>query len=123
MQSDPVRRELGLETMSKVYGWEVSDGPGDFFGITVEHLFGEIWNRPGLTYRERRLLLIGLLVGRGLDDVVGLQLEAAIGNDEIDVDTLREIVIFLTHYAGWPAGAKLNSQVETIIAKAGNARS
>ena len=27
-------------------------------------------------------------------------------------------MIFLTHYAGWPSGAKMNSQAETLIAKA-----
>jgi 4-carboxymuconolactone decarboxylase len=27
-------------------------------------------------------------------------------------------VIFLTHYAGWPQGAKMNSQVEELLAKA-----
>lgn len=119
MDSDPVKRQRGLETMKAVYGWpELADGPGDFFGYTAEHLFGEIWNREGLTVRDRRLLLIGLLVGRGLHDVVGLQLEAALANDELDADALREIVILLTHYAGWPDGAKLNSQVESILAKA-----
>jgi 4-carboxymuconolactone decarboxylase len=119
MDSDPVKRQRGLETMAEVYGWpEVGDGPGDFFGYTVEHLFAEIWNREGLSFRERRLLLLGLLVGRGLHDVVGLQLEAALGNEELSGDELREIVIFLTHYAGWPDGAKLNSAVETLIAKA-----
>ncbi|HJR24206.1 MAG TPA: carboxymuconolactone decarboxylase family protein [Acidimicrobiales bacterium] len=104
--------------MASVYGWEVSDGDGDFFGMTVEHLFGEVWTREGLSFRDRRLLLIGLLVGRGLDDVLGLQLEAALGNDELAADELREIVIFLTHYAGWPHGAKMHSQVEELIARA-----
>lgn len=119
MDSDPVKRQRGLETMAEVYGWgEVGDGDGDFFGYTAEHLFGEIWQREGLSFRDRRLLLIGLLVGRGLHDVVGLQIEAALGNGELEPDVLREIVILLTHYAGWPDGAKLNSQVETIIAKA-----
>jgi len=108
--------------MAAVYGWDVQDGDGDFFGMTVEHLFAEVWTREGLTFRERRLLLIGLLVGRGLDDVLGLQLEAALGNGELEPDTLREIVIFLTHYAGWPAGAKMNSQVETLIATAEKAK-
>ena len=84
MHSDPERRRLGLETMGKVYGWEVADGDGDFFGMTVEHLFAEVWTREGLTFRDRRLLLIGLLVGRGLDDVLGLQLEAALGNGELE---------------------------------------
>jgi 4-carboxymuconolactone decarboxylase len=118
MDSDPDKRRRGLETMAAVYGWpEVGDGPGDFFGYTVEHLFAEIWNREGLSFRDRRLLLIGLLVGRGLHDVVGIQLEAALANDELDADALREIVILLTHYAGWPDGAKLNSAVETLLAK------
>jgi 4-carboxymuconolactone decarboxylase len=119
MDSDPAKRQRGLETMAEVYGWpEVGDGPGDFFGYTVEHLFGEIWNRPGLSFRDRRLLLIGLLVGRGLHDVVDIQVEAALGNGELTVEELRELVILLAHYAGWPSGAKLNSQVETLIAKA-----
>jgi 4-carboxymuconolactone decarboxylase len=118
MQSDAQRRRLGLETMAKVYGWdEVGDGPGDFFGYTVEHLFGDVWNREGLSFRDRRLLLLGLLVGRGLHDVADLQVEAALGNRELSPEEMREVVIFLTHYAGWPSGAKLNSSVESIIAK------
>lgn len=122
MESDPDKRQRGLETMAQVYGWpEVGDGPGDFFGYTAEHLFGEIWNRPGLTFRDRRLLLIGLLVGRGLHDVIPIQVEAALTNAELSPEELREIVILLSHYAGWPDGAKLNSQVETLIAKAAKA--
>ena len=49
------RRRRGLDAMSKAYGWDVQDGPGDFFGITVDHLFGEIWTREGLAQRDRRL--------------------------------------------------------------------
>lgn len=118
MQSDPEKRRQGLETMAKVYGWpEVGDGPGDFFGYTVEHLFAEIWERPGLSFRDRRLLLLGLLVGRGLHDVIPIQLDAALANEELTADELREIVILMAHYAGWPDGAKLNSQVEAALSK------
>jgi 4-carboxymuconolactone decarboxylase len=103
--------------MSKVYGWEVSDGPGDFFGITADHLFGEIWTRPDLTMRDRRLLLIGLLAGQGLNDVLDIQIPAALGNEELTPAELREIGIFLTHYVGWPLGAKLSLQIDGLIAK------
>jgi 4-carboxymuconolactone decarboxylase len=103
--------------MKHVYGWDVSDGPGDFFSMTVEHLFGDVWTREGLTLRERRLLLFGLLVGTNMYDVIGIQLEAALALGEFEPDELREVVIFLTHYAGWPKGAKLNSQVEELIAR------
>lgn len=112
------RRQRGLDTMKRVYGWDdLGDAPGDFFGITADHLFGEIWNREGLSFRDRRLLLIGLLTGLGEHDVTELQIGAALGNEEISADELREIAIFLTHYVGWPRGTKLNTAVETGIAR------
>jgi 4-carboxymuconolactone decarboxylase len=109
------KRQRGLEKMSEVYGWEVHDGPGDFFAITVDHLFAEIWTRPGLTLRDRRLLLIGLLTGQGLQDVADIQIGAALRRGELTPDELREIAIFLTHYAGWPAGARLSMQIEKLV--------
>lgn len=111
------QRRIGLAKMAEVYGWEFADGPGDFFAMTADHLFAEVWTRDGLSQRDRRLLLIGLLTGMGLDDVLGIQLDAALRLGELDAEALREVVILLTHYAGWPRGAKLNSQVESLIAK------
>ena len=111
------RRQRGLDKIAEVYGWEVSDGPGDFFGYTVDHLFAEIWNRPGLSNRDRRLLLVGLCIGSGQEDVLDIQIPAAMGNGELDDEQLREIVIFMAHYAGWPRAARLNNQVEAIIGR------
>lgn len=111
------RRTRGLAKMESVYGWEMKDGPGDFFGYTVDHLFGEIWSRPGLDQHQRRLLLIGLLAGTGRFDVLGIQLDAAVRLGEFDAEELREMVVFLSHYAGWPAGATMNTQVEELIGK------
>ena len=110
------RRARGLERMKEVYGWDFADGPGDFFGYTADHLFADIWSRPGLSVRDRRLLLVGLLAGRNQLDVAELQLECASRLEELDADALREVVIFLAHYAGWPTGAALNSAVEKILA-------
>jgi 4-carboxymuconolactone decarboxylase len=119
----PEKRRSGLERMEQVYGFDMTDGQGDFFGITADHLFADIWNRPGLTDRDRRLLLIGLLSGTGGADVLGIQVPAAHANGELSDEELREIVIFLCHYAGWPNGARLNSIVEDTIAKAARSRS
>ena len=111
------RHMRGLERMGEVYDFEVGDGPGDFFGYTVEHLFGDIWEREGLSLRDRRLLLIGLMVAEGLDGTLGIQLDSCLAKGDLDADDLREIVIFLSHYAGWPKGAGLNSMVEGAIAR------
>lgn len=111
------RRELGKEMMRRVYGWESGEPVGEFVTRTIDHVFGEIWARETMSIRDRRLLLIGLLVGQGLDDVVELQLDAAKRLDELTDDELREIVVFLSYYAGWPRGAKLNGIVEKLIAE------
>lgn len=114
----PETRREGLRKMEQVYGFDMSDGEGDFFRYTADHLFADIWRRPGLSDRDRRLLLIGLLAGQGAADVLGIQIPAAHANGELDEAALREIVIFLCHYAGWQNGARLNSIVEETIAKA-----
>ena len=114
----PEQRASGLRKMEEVYGFDMADGEGDFFRYTADHLFGDIWQRPGLTTRDRRLLLIGLLAGQGAADVLGIQIPAAYANGELDEDELREIVVFLSHYAGWPNGARMNTVVEEAIGKA-----
>ena len=114
----PEQRRRGLERMEEVYDFEMTDGVGDFFGYTADHLFADIWNRPGLSDRDRRLLLIGLLAGTGGHDVLTIQIPAAYAKGELTAEELREIVIFLCHYAGWPNGARVNQVVEETIAKA-----
>jgi 4-carboxymuconolactone decarboxylase len=115
------QRERGLEMMNRVYGWTMPNVPGDFFGLTADHVFGEIWSRPGLTIEQRRLLLIGALAALGKPDVLQIQLDSAHRLGELDDQALREIVIFLAHYLGWPVAAGLNSQVEKLIASTNDA--
>jgi 4-carboxymuconolactone decarboxylase len=113
----PEARRRGLDKMEEVYGFEMSDGEGDFFRYTADHLFADIWNRPGLSNRDRRLLLIGMLCTHGAQDVLSIQVPAAYRSGDLDEDALREIVIMVSHYAGWPVGARLNSLVEETIGK------
>ncbi|WP_054814260.1 carboxymuconolactone decarboxylase family protein [Nocardia arizonensis] len=113
---DEVRRR-GLRKMSEVYGWEFQDGPGEHFAVTADHLFADIWSRPALTIRDRRLLLLGALTAQGMFDVAEIQIGAALGNGELDEEQLREIALFLCHYVGWPAGTRLDSVVGSVIAQ------
>ena len=36
-------RAHGLAMMTEAYGFEMSDGPGDYFAETADHLFGRTW--------------------------------------------------------------------------------
>ncbi|RDI65969.1 carboxymuconolactone decarboxylase family protein [Nocardia pseudobrasiliensis] len=112
------RRRRGLAKMSEVYGWEFSDGPGEHFAVTADHLFADIWSRPGLSIRDRRLLLLGALSAQGLFDIAEIQIGAALHNEELTEDQLREIALFLCHYIGWPAGTKFDGVVGKVVAQA-----
>ncbi|WP_426572795.1 carboxymuconolactone decarboxylase family protein [Aquihabitans sp. McL0605] len=118
---DSEQRARGKALMKDVYGWDVDHVVGPFVEYTVDHLFAEVWNEGKLTVKERRLMLIGMAAGSGLEDVAGLQLDAAVRLGELDADDLRTIVVFLAHYAGWPRAAKLNTEVEAIIARTAKA--
>jgi 4-carboxymuconolactone decarboxylase len=112
---DP-RRQRGRDQMRQVYGWDI-EPTRPFEEATVDHLFGEVWAQGKLSVRDRRLVLIGLAAGSNLEEVATLQLDAALTLGELDADDLRTLVVFLAHYAGWPRAAKLNSQVEELLAR------
>lgn len=114
--TDDTRRR-GLDMMTKVYGWDMKDGPGEHFAVTADHLFADIWSRPGLSIRDRRLLLLGALTAQGLTDVAEIQIGAALQNEELDEEQLREIALFLCHYVGWPLGTKLDSTIGSVVGK------
>lgn len=118
--SDDERRQRGLAKMSEVYGRVSGDFPGDFFAITRDHLFGDVWTREGLDTAQRRLLLIGALAAAGQYDVLDVQLDSAYRLGELNDRALREIVIFLAHYVGWPTAATLNTRVERLLATTPN---
>ncbi|WP_182358327.1 carboxymuconolactone decarboxylase family protein [Tomitella gaofuii] len=109
------RRARGLARMSEVYGFELGDLPGDFYGITVDHLFADIWERDGLSVRDRRLILLGSIAAQGVLDIAEIQISAALRNGELDERQLREVAIFLCHYVGWPIGTKFDQLVGKVV--------
>jgi 4-carboxymuconolactone decarboxylase len=113
---DELRRK-GLEKMNEVYAWEMPDVPGEFFALTVEHLFGRIWTRPGLSMRDRRMMLLAVLTAQGQEELMEVQVNAVLQNEELTREELREIAIFLTHYVGFPLGSKLDGVVGRVTAK------
>ena len=113
---DELRRK-GLEKMNEVYAWEMPDMPGEYFALTTDHLFGRIWTRPGLSMRDRRLMVLSVVTALGLQDLLEVQVNAVLQNEELTEDELREVAIFLTHYVGFPLGSGLNGVIERVAAK------
>ncbi len=103
---DELRRK-GLDKMNEVYAWEMPDVPGEYFSLTADHLFGSIWTSPGLSMRDRRMMLLAVLTA-GIRKVDEVQVNAVLQNEELTREELREMAIFLTHYVGFPLGSKLD---------------
>ncbi len=112
------RRRRGLEKMNEVYGWEMPNIEGDpYFDLTVDHLFGDIWTKPGLSMREKRLMTLSVVTALGMQDLGEVQVNAALLNEEFTEDELKEVAIFLTQYVGFPLGSGLNGTVSKVAAK------
>ena len=117
MSTDELRRK-GLEKMNEVYGWEMPDVQGDpYFDLTVEHLFGSIWTRPGLSMRDKRIMTLTAVAALGNDALAEIQANAALHNDEITGDELKEMAVFLTQYLGFPLGSKFDGAVSKVVKK------
>lgn len=112
-------RARGIEKIREVYNFTVDpeDVPGDFIAYTVDHLFGDVWCRPGLAVPERRLLTIGVLAALGKTDLLDVQFSSALANGELTEDQVREIVVHLVHYVGWPLATDLSAAAERVIAR------
>ena len=112
------KRRAGLAKMNEVYAWDMPNIEGDpFFDLTVEHLFGAIWTRPGLSMRDKRLMTLSVVTALGLQDLAEVQVNAAMENEELSEDELKEMAVFLTHYVGFPLGSGLNGVVGRVAAK------
>ncbi|MET0520805.1 MAG: carboxymuconolactone decarboxylase family protein [Jiangellaceae bacterium] len=80
-------------------------------------MFADIWSRPGLAIRDRRLLLIGLASMLGRADIIETLVYGALGNRELSSVELDEIVLQMHFYAGWPNGTQVRAGVERATAR------
>jgi len=115
--ADAARRKRGVEMLNEVYAGDVVTPPeGNLFtDIMLEQLFAEIWTRDVLSMRDRRLLLLGAIAALGEPTTFGIQSKASIKNGELTPEQLRECLIFLTQYVGYPRAASLVGVVENAI--------
>ncbi len=72
---------------------------GDY---TDNVLFGDVWERPGLSKRDRSLITVATLVALYRTNELPFHLKRALDNG-VSRDELIELITHLAFYAGWPA--------------------
>jgi 4-carboxymuconolactone decarboxylase len=112
-------RARGIAKMNEVYGFSVDPDQiaGPYVDFTVDHLFGAVWTRPGLDIRDRRLMTIGVLAALGQSQLVEIQFQSALERGELTEEQVRETVVHLAHYIGWPLSTGVNAVAEKVIAR------
>ena len=112
-------RAAGMAKMQEIYGFSVDPDtlPGDYTAMMVDQLFGRVWTREALDTRDRRLLTMGVLAALGKSDLLDLQFDSALERQELTEEQLREVVIHLTHYIGWPRSTGMNQAAEQVMAR------
>jgi len=114
----PAPYERGLEVLRDVYADDVvtlPEGTMAFNDVMVQTLFDQVWRRGVLDVRSRRLLLMGVIAANGQVDTWKVQARAALKRGELTPDELRETLIMLAPYAGYPNIAGLVVPCEEVI--------
>ena len=88
---------------------------GDFapklVDLTDRVLFGDVWERPELSKRDRSLATVGALVALHRPDQLRFHLNKAVENG-LTKEELIEVITHLAFYSGWP-----NAMSAIMIAK------
>ena len=99
------RRQRGL-AVYKEMGWgeneSVKELDEDLWQFITDIGFGEIWSRPGLSLRERELIVLAALMAVKADGIVGHMRRAH--HLGITFEEQKELVLQLTIYLGMPKG-------------------
>src|SRR4051812_12206609 len=67
---------------------------------TQDRLYGEVWNRPGLSKRDRSLVTITALIARGQTGALTYYFNQALENG-VKPGEISEVITHLAYYAGW----------------------
>ena len=84
--------------------------------LTDEVLFGDVWERPRLSKRDRCLITCAALVATGKTDQMSFHFPFAIENG-VKEEELVELITHLAFYAGWPNAMSAVTRARELLGK------
>jgi 4-carboxymuconolactone decarboxylase len=81
--------------------------------MTEKVVFGDVWERPGLSKRDRSLITVATLVALNRTEQLNGHLGRALDNG-VTKEEIGELITHLALYAGWPcamSGALVANEV------------
>jgi 4-carboxymuconolactone decarboxylase len=86
--------------------------------ITEKVLFGDVWERPQLSKRDRSLITCAALVALGKTEQMNFHFPRAIENG-VTQEELVELITHLAFYAGWPSAMSAAAKAKELFSKRG----
>ena len=75
-----------------------------YWKLTEENLFGDVWGRPGLALRDRSIATMSVMLAEG--QIPGLKIQIGFAlNLGINREEITELMMHVGMYAGWGKGA------------------
>jgi len=69
--------------------------------LTENVVYGDVWERPGLSKRDRSVITVSALVAMNRNEQLPFHLRHALENG-VTKDELVELITHLAFYSGWP---------------------
>lgn len=121
------RHAAGMKVRRKVLGdahvdrsiARANDLTREFQDLITRYAWGEIWTRPGLDIRTRRILVIGTLIALSRWDEFRMHARAALLEGGFTAADIKEIVLQQAVYCGVPAANTAFHMLDELVKEIG----
>jgi len=120
-QTTQEARPTGAATRRRVFGDANGQPPvrrdpflEPFFETALDHVWGGVWNRPGLDLKYRSLVVVSVLAATGHDEELKTHLRGAL-HLGWTVDELREALLQMAAYVGFSAAHEALDVLSEIV--------
>jgi 4-carboxymuconolactone decarboxylase len=115
--------ERGMKTRRKVLGDDWVDRAekgktnfnAEFQELITRYAWDEVWNRPRIPHKVRRMIVIGTMVALGRWEEFQLHVRAALASGDLDADDVKEILLQQAIYCGVPAANTAFKEARAIL--------
>jgi 4-carboxymuconolactone decarboxylase len=116
-----------MKTRRKVLGDEWVDRAertktafnNEFQDLITRYAWDEIWNRPGLDHKTRRMLVIAMTAAIGRWEEFSLHVRAALASGDLSQDDLKEVLLQAAVYCGVPTANTAFKEARAVIESLG----
>ena len=112
------RTEIGRKRFKEVMVQEAPPRVSPFTANgVVDSVFAELWDRPGLSRRDRRWITLASVAAAAVDEPIHSHVYAALASGDISREEFQEFVLHLAYNGGWPRASAMEMAYYRAVAE------